>query len=150
MFERVEILSLYSGKSLLSWLLLIIMSVPEQRCPNRDKNYHKICWNFYFYQKWCLLTLKWPQTMTQKDHFDTTTDDVKMTCKKCYRKLYPFNPKIGLYHVIKWYHVTKITCFTCLIFFPTGLPLIKWLHRCHGIRYLIATFYFTSEIVEKV
>ena len=25
--------------------------------------------------------------------------DVKMTCKKCYRKLYPFNPKIGLYHV---------------------------------------------------
>ena len=39
--------------------------------------------------------------MTPKDHFDTTTDDVKMTCKKCYRKLYPFNPKIGLFHVIK-------------------------------------------------
>ena len=113
MFERVEILSLYSGQSLLSWLWLITMlkSGTKMSCLIQ-----KLSQKLSFDQKkWCFLTLRWPQKAFLKRP-QVACYDVKMTCKKCYRKL---NPKIGLCHMtqIMW---SKITCFfTCPIFFPT-------------------------------
>ena len=104
MFERVEILSLYSGQSLLSWLWLITMlkSGTKMSCLIQ-----KLSQKLSFDQKkWCFLTLRWPQKAFLKRP-QVACYDVKMTCKKCYRKL---NPKIGLCHMtqIMW---SKITCF---------------------------------------
>ena len=85
---------------------------PEQKCLVTYKNCHKI---LFWPEKMMFLTLRWPQKAFLKRP-QVACYDVKMTCKKCYRKL---NPKIGLCHVtqIMW---SKITCcFTCLIFFPT-------------------------------
>ena len=93
MFERVEILSLYSGQSLLSWLWLIIIPKPGTKM---SCVIQKLSQKLYFDQKkWCFLTLRWPQKAFLKRP-QVACYDVKMTCKKCYRKL---NPKIGLCHM---------------------------------------------------